>query len=470
MTGPGAGPFRPRLVAANGLGPRPASAREVQVPEDTARRLQSRVAERLAARTQADEGAGRPPATVAERRQWAERWAWEALEDDARAALSAGTRVLPQQVEQAAVRRVLDGLFGLGGFQRWLDEPGVENINANGADVVWVRWADGRREQVAPVAGSDAELVELIRTVAARSGVEERRFDRATPRLSVQLSDGSRLFAVMAVTGRPCVSIRRHRYLTVTGDDLVRLGTVSPQLRRFLAAVVRARKNLLICGATGVGKTTVLRALAADIPPHERLITIEDAFELALDRDSVTHPDVVAMQAREPNVEGHGEVSLAELVRYALRMSPDRVIVGEIRGPEVVPALNAMSQGTDGSMATLHASSSQAAFLKIAAYAAQGPEALPIEATHLLVASGVHFVIFLDWAADGRRVVSSVREVVGADGMQVASNEVWRPGPDGAAVPGVPPRASTMVELIAAGFDPGPPSEADRQALTEGRW
>ncbi|WP_239338605.1 CpaF family protein [Frankia sp. CiP3] len=453
MPGPVGGFLPARRVSAPGH-TFPAHEVATGVPEELVVALRAEVAGQLAAQGQADEAAGRPSLSVADRHVLAEQLTVTALDAYAAVTLAGGGQLLSPPVEGAVVRRVLDGLFALGGFQPLLDDPTVENINANGCDSVWVRYADGRREQTGSVAGSDAELIELIRTVAARAGVEERRFDRASPRLSVQLADGSRLFAVMAVTGRPCVAIRRHRYLTVTADDLVDLGTLTPGLRAFLGAVVRARKNVLICGGTGVGKTTLLRALAADIPRHERLITIEDSLELGLDRDPVAHPDVVAMQAREANIEGHGEVSLAELVRYALRMSPDRVIVGEIRGPEVVPACNAMSQGTDGSMATLHASSSKGAFAKIAAYAAQGPERLPLEATGLLVAAAIHFVVHLDWAPDGRRVVSSVREVVGAQELQVLSNEVWRPGPDRVAVPGAPVRADTMAELVAAGYLP----------------
>ena len=139
----------------------------------------------------------------------------------------------------------------------------------------------------------------------------------------------------------------------------------------------------------------MLRALASEIDPMERIVTIEDAFELGLDHDPDAHADVVALQAREANVEGAGAVSQSELVRWALRMTPDRVIVGEIRGPEVIPMCNAMSQGNDGSMATLHASSSRIAFTRLASYAAQGPERLPLEATNLLVASAVHFVVHL---------------------------------------------------------------------------
>ena len=170
--------------------------------------------------------------------------------------------------------------------------------------------------------------------------------------------------------------------------------------RRSCAALVKARKNLLISGGTAVGKTTMLRALASAIPPDERLITIEDSLELCLDWDTAAHPDVVAMQSREPNTEGEGEITLAELVRWALRMTPDRVLVGEVRGAEVIPMLNAMSQGNDGSMTTIHASSSRGAMLKLAAYAAQSPEHLTLEDTGLLIAGAIHFVIQLAWDAE----------------------------------------------------------------------
>jgi pilus assembly protein CpaF len=213
----------------------------------------------------------------------------------------------------------------------------------------------------------------------------------------------------------------------------------------------------LITGGTGAGKTTLLRALASEMDPLERIVTIEDAFELGLDHDPDIHADVTAFQAREPNVEGEGAISQAELVRWGLRMSPDRVIVGEIRGPEVIPMCNAMSQGNDGSMATLHASSSRIAFTRLASYAAQGVERLPLEATNLLVASAVHFVVHLARAQDRRtRVVSSIREVVGADGPQVISNEVYRPGPDRRARPMAGAlRGDTLDDLVEVGFDPG---------------
>ena len=408
----------------------------------------------LSERERALAAAGRPPLDTADEQALGRQLIAEALERRATEALRSGAEVLAAREEDELARAVFDALFRLNRLQRLLDDPEIENINANGADQVWVRYADGRRERVGPIASSDAELEEMLRTAAARVGIGERRFDRGSPRLSLQLPDGSRLFALMAVAARPCLSVRRHRYLKITPDDLVTMGTLDLALRELVRAAMAARKSCIICGGTGAGKTTLLRAMAADIPPWERLITIEDSLELGLDRFPELHPDVVALEAREPNLEGEGGVTLAELVRWALRMSPDRVIVGEARGEEVLALLNAMSQGTDGSMATLHASSSKGAFSKLATYAVQAPERLPLEATNLLVANAVSFVIHLAQHGE-RRFVSSVREVVDAEGPMVVSNEIFRPGPDGRAVPGAPLRADTLDQLTAVGFDPG---------------
>lgn len=370
-----------------------------------------------------------------------------------RAELAAGRPSPPGEVEAAASQIALDALLGAGALERLLADPQVENIAVNGADRVWLRYADGSKRRGPAVAGSDEELVELVRVLGARSGLEERRFDRGCPSLNVQLPDGSRMFAAMAVTERVSLSIRKHRFTTVTLHDLVRLGVCDAVMADFLAALVRARKNIIVAGGTNVGKTTFLRALASQIPPEERLVTIEDTFELGLGADERAHPDVVAMQAREANVEGQGAVDQAELVRWGLRMAPDRVIVGEIRGAEVVPMCNAMSQGNDGSLSTIHASTSRGAFTKLAAYAAQSPERLTLEATNLLIASAIHVVVHLGWDAERRRLIDSVREVLDADGAQVVSNEVYRPGPDGRAVPATPLRSETLQELAAVGLD-----------------
>jgi Flp pilus assembly CpaF family ATPase len=235
------------------------------------------------------------------------------------------------------------------------------------------------------------------------------------------------------------------------------------------------------------GKTTLLRALAAEIAPRERIVTIEQAFELGLDNTSHRHPDMVALEARPANVEGEGLISVADLVRRSLRMNADRVIVGEVLGDEVLPMLNAMSQGRSGSMCTIHADSSAGAFRRIASYAAQAAERLPLEATNLLIAGAIHFVVqleseildrdgmvsgALDASVDfdaGRsthrvaqlefppvstrqRFVSSIREVVDSEGVHVVSNEVFRPDVDRRAVSAAPFRPETVNELERFGY------------------
>ena len=418
--------------------------------------VRARVAAAFTGQAQDREDAGQDPLPAGERLAMVTALISEALEEQATAALRSGQRALDDAAEARVTQSVTAALLGLGGLQLLLDDPAVENIDVNGYDQVFAGYAGGRIARAAPVAASDADLAELIRTIAARAGTEERRFDRANPRLTIQLPDGSRLFAVMSVTRRPCVSVRRHRHARVTLAELARLGTVDHALAQFLAAAVRARRNILVAGGTSTGKTTLLRALAAEIPPHERLVTIEDTYELGLDQDPGRHPNVVAMQGREANIEGAGEIGLAELVRWGLRMNPARVIVGEVRGPELIAMLNVMSQGNDGSMATLHSSSSRGVFTKLAAYAAQSPERLNVEATGLLVASAIHFVVHLAWSTTGVRVVSSIREIVDAEGPQIISNEVWRPGPHRRAVPGARLRDDTMDDLAAAGLDPAP--------------
>jgi pilus assembly protein CpaF len=393
--------------------------------------------------------------------------AWAILDEAAaahsEAELMANRMLVAKDAEQQVITEVINEVFGMAGLQPLLDDPSVETINVNRFDRVFVQYHDGRRAQVPPIAASNDELTDLVRMLAARASSEERRFDRGAPAVNLQLPGGQRLFAVMALTsdGVTALSIRRHGYRTATLSQLRDVGTVDVGLEQFLRCLVRARKNIVITGGTGSGKTTLLRGLASEMDPMERIVTIEDAFELGLDLDPGRHADVTALQAREPNIEGEGGISQAELVRWGLRMSPDRVIVGEVRGPEVIPMCNAMSQGNDGSMATLHASSSRIAFTRLAAYAAQGVERLPLEATNLLVASAVHFVVHLASTPTGRsgesrtRVVSSIREVVGAEGPHVISNEVYRPGPDRRALP-VPGalRTDTADELIEVGLDP----------------
>ena len=368
--------------------------------------------------------------------------------------------VLTEPQEGLVAQSVFDRLFQLGRLQPLIDDERITNIIANGYDEVFLEYADGTKVPGPPIATSDAELVELLREIGRRFGLSEREFNPARPELNLQLPDGSRLFAAAWVCARPCIAIRRHRFMKVTLEDMVRLGAIDRGLWAFLGASVRARKQLMIAGATGAGKTTLLRALASEIPAQERIITIESELELGLDRFPDLHPDCVALEAREANVEGVGEVTAAQLVRMSLRMSPDRVIVGEVRGAEVIPMLNAMSQGNDGSMCTIHADSSGTVFNKLALYALQSPERLPLEATNLLASAAIDLLVFIARSRDGR-FVASVRQVVSADGTHVVTNELFKPGGDGRARPNVPIPSELLDELVVHGYDPAFHHEAN---------
>jgi Flp pilus assembly CpaF family ATPase len=422
------------------------------------RELRREVADELTERLRADEVADRPRLSPADQRQFGRQLINRRLERHAKEQLERGSEPLSYEDESALAQAIHDALFGLGALQRLLDDESIENIDANGHADVWITRSDGAKERAPAIADSDDELIDTLRMTAARVGLTERRFDNGSPSLNLQLPDGSRLFAVMAVTARPSVAIRRHRFPKVFLDDLVGLGSIDLALREFLAAAVRARKNFIVCGGVDAGKTTLMRAMLNEVGPEERIVTIEDNLEIGLDRYPDLHPDVVALEAREENVEGEGAIDLATLVRWGLRMNPDRVIVGEVRGHEVIPMLNAMSQGNDGSMCTIHANSSASAFSKLAMYAVQAPERLNLEATNLMVANAINFVVYIGTDAVGgeggmRRYVSSVREIVGAEGPLVMSNEIFMPGYDRRAIPGSPMRDTTHAHLVAAGFD-----------------
>jgi Flp pilus assembly CpaF family ATPase len=396
----------------------------------------------------------------AETTELAEIFTGDLLEDYAASEISHGRR--PDEQALGVLRAaVLAKVLGLGGLQALMDDAEIETINANGCDIVFAIRADGTTTRQAPIAPSDEAMVELIRRLAT-SGGEERRFDRGVARLNAQMRDRSRLFAAVGVSSRPCLSIRKNRLKNVSLNELVGKGTLNERLAKFLAAIVGAKFNILISGGQAAGKTTVLRAVMNTLDPAERLVTIEDTYELGLDQMPEAHRDVVAYQAREANTEGAGAISQAELVRWALRMSPDRVIVGELRHDEFIPMCNAMNQGLDGSAATVHASSSAQVVERMINLGLQSEEHLTAEATVRLLGSAVNFIIQLDRKRDPARtrVITSVREVCGSDGLQLITNEVWRPGPDKSAVPGVQLRPQTLERLNDAGYDPATWEEA----------
>jgi pilus assembly protein CpaF len=422
------------------------------VDEALVRTMRAAVASDLTSRAEAAQFSGRRYDRDDEA-MLARRLINEQLERLAAESLANNEPVLREAEEAAVARAVFDRIFQLGRLQPLIDDEQIVNIVANGHDQVFAEYADGSKVECGAIASSDSEMVEMLREIGRRYGLSEREFNPTRPQLNLQLPDGSRLFAVAWVCDRPCLAIRRHRFLKLSLNDLVDLGAIDRGLSAFLAASVRARLQLMVAGATGAGKTTMLRALAAEIPPEERIVTIETELELGLDRFPDLHPDCVALEAREANVEGVGVVDAADLVRMSLRMNPDRVIVGEVRGDEVVPMLNAMSQGNDGSMCTIHADSSAGVFRKLALYAMQAPERLPLEATNLLASAAIDLLVFIAKTRQGR-YVASVRQVVGSEGSQVITNELFRPGPDGRAAPSAPIPGDLLDELVAEGYDP----------------
>lgn len=427
------------------------TAADSSVPTATA--LAREVSEQLVDEHLQRSAAGLAPLDARAERQLVEQLVQRRLDRIASERLAAGRTMLGGEVEDRLTRSVLASVLGLGRIQPLLDDPDISDIHIRGCDSVWLKLRDGTRRPSAPIADSDDELIDLVRLAAMRLGSDERRFDAAHPELNLQLPDGSRLFAVMAVTRRPSVVIRRHQFGLSSLDELQGRSMVDQALVGFLRAAVRARRNLVIAGGTGSGKTTLLRALLNEVPPSERIVTIEDAFELGLDRFAELHPDLDALQARPENTEGRGAVTMAELTRMALRMDPDRVVLGEVRGAEAFPMLMAMSQGNNGSMCTMHADSTRSVFPKLAAYVSMAETGLPVETVNLLVANAVHFVVHVELHGGTRRV-TSVREVIDADGSRIMSNEVFAPGFDGRAVPAFPMSDASCDLLEEAGFDP----------------
>lgn len=366
--------------------------------------------------------------------------------------------------ELALGEAVLAALFGLGRLQPWVDDPNVENIELNGCDQVWISYADGRCVRAPAVAESDTELIELLAGLASRTGAAERSFTTAHPRLHLRLDDGSRLAAVAWTTPRPQVVIRRHRVVDVDLADLIDYGTVDAALAGFLAAAVRAGKNIIVTGVQNSGKTTLVRALCNEFAPSERFATVEQEYELHLHELPDRHPRVVAMQAREGSSERDtggrpaGQVDLADMVLDALRLNLRRIVVGECRGPEVLAMLQAMSTG-DGSMCTVHARSAHHAMDRIVTMCLSGGAGMTEGFAYRLAAGAVDLVVHLhlrdDTGTGGarHRFVSEVLEVEGiGEGSRPAMTTVFAPGPDGRARPAHTPRC--LGELTRAGLDP----------------
>jgi Flp pilus assembly CpaF family ATPase len=402
------------------------------MPVDPAvvRRLQAQVAEGLTVDQQRRERAGEPNLAGEDEHQMAlaviDRVVAADLERTVR---DGGELPADRRYEQRLAAAVHAAMFGAGELQELLDDDAVENVNINGCDEVWVTYAgDPAPRRHRPIAATDEDLVAVIQSQAAHAGINPRPWTPATPELDLRLADGSRLSAVMGAGERPSVSIRRNRYPQMFLPTLVDLGTVSAHAAQFLQAAVQSRCNVMVAGATDAGKTTLLRALINVIDPAERLITVERALELGLRRHPDLHPNVVEWEMVLPDAEGRGGLSMAALVQRSLRADPSRVIVGEVLGPEIVTMLNAMSQGNDGSLSTIHARSALSVLDRVASYAAQS-DGLDFTVTHSLIAGALDFIVFIakNPLVGGARCVSEIREVAGFDGQRVTTTALFTP-------------------------------------------
>jgi pilus assembly protein CpaF len=375
----------------------------VGVVERHAESLAADLRRRLLERRRAEAAAGRPSgdeleAAVAE------------LVEEHAAALSAARR---DQVRELILRDTV----GLGPLEELLGDPAVEEVMVNGPDDVYVE-RGGRIERTEVRFDSERALRDAIERILAPLG---RRVDELSPMADARLGDGSRVNVIippLSVDG-PALSIRRFTAARPDPDELVALGTLTTELRDVLAAAVRERRSILISGGTGSGKTTLLNALSAYIDPAERVVTIEDAAELRL-----RQPHVVRLESRPASVEGRGEVTIRDLLRNALRMRPDRIVIGEVRGAESLDLLTALNTGHDGALSTVHANSPEDALRRIETLALMAGIGLPHEAIREQVSRGIHLVVHLVRGAEGARKVVAAGEVVQAAGG-VGVREVW---------------------------------------------
>ena len=419
-------------------------------PADTlVKQVRRSVGERL---NQTVEAAGGTAITGEHQRMLAHKLIADELARLDSVAMSNGQVLLSDAQREQLTRSTINELFAMGRIQRYIDDPSISDISINGYDTVWLTRRDGTKLMGEPVAESDAHLIEIVQA-AARRGRSEHRWDPASPRLDLQLPNGDRLNAIAWVAGRPSISIRRHDFAIHRLHELVALGTITEPLSALLAAMVAARFNIIVAGGTGAGKTTFTRCLINEVPSHERLITVEDSLELGINRFAHLHPDHVDLEARPANVEGVGAMTMNDLAINALRMNPDRLIVGEVRGDEALTLLLACTQGNDGSICTLHADSSEGVFGRLQMYLAMTRERFEPRAANLMIGQAIDAVVHIAKVGPDQRVVTSVREVTGADGDMVVSNEIYGPDPTGRAEPRFPFSSERLACLEDVGFD-----------------
>jgi pilus assembly protein CpaF len=368
---------------------------------------------------------------------------------------------LSREERRRLERSIADDLLGYGPLQPLLDDESISEIMVNGPSLVFVERA-GRLERADAAFAGEAHLMRVIDKIVSQVG---RRVDEASPMVDARLPDGSRINAIippLALCG-PTLTIRKFSRRAYNLLDLVRFGTLTEPSAEFLAACVRGKLNVLVSGGTGVGKTTLLNALSGYIPETERIITIEDSAELQLQQRHV-----IPLESRPPNVEGRGEIRIRELVRNALRMRPDRLIVGEVRGPETLDMLQAMNTGHEGSLTTVHANSPRDALSRLETLVLTAGVDLPLRAIREQIASAFDLLIQVTRLVDGTRRVTHITEVVGLESdvvtlqdlfavpVQAAQGElVGRLEPTGVQPRFIGKLASNGVVLRPAQLDPG---------------
>jgi pilus assembly protein CpaF len=316
------------------------------------------------------------------------------------------------------IDEVLHEVYGLGPIEPLLRDPEVADILVNGPRQVYVERA-GRLELTPIVFRDEAHLMQIIDRIVSRM---DRRIDESSPMVDARLPDGSRVNAIippLAIDG-PVLSIRRFGQAPLSMQNLIEKGSLTPPMAGLLRAMVRARLNILISGGTGSGKTTLLNCLTAYVPDAERIVTIEDSAELKLQQ-----PHVVRLETRPPNIEGRGEVTQRDLVRNALRMRPDRIIVGEVRGPEALDMLQAMNTGHDGSISTIHANSARDSFSRLEVMMQMAGLALGTRAMRQQISQAIDVVVQTARLADGSRKVVAISEVTGMEGETITLQELF---------------------------------------------
>ena len=348
--------------------------------------------------------------------------------------------MLPQSTLARVVNEVSDAVVGMGPLEFLLKDPEVTEVMVNGPDDVYVE-RKGRIERVPDrlFEGEEAVL-HVIERIVAPLGL---RVDATSPWVDARLPDGSRVHAIvppLSLCG-PALNVRKFSVVPLGPSAIAANATIGPRMLRFLAACVRGRANVLICGGASSGKTTLLGALSSFVPDEERVITIEDAAELRLAK-----PHVIGLEARPASVEGHGEVTVRDLVRNALRMRPDRIIVGEVRGGEALDMLQAMSTGHDGSLSTAHANSARHALWRLETMALMSDVDLPVDHVRAQVAAAIDVIVHTSRLRDGRRVVFQIATV---DGLDAAGEPVVT------EVFGFRPKVGRHGAFVCSGFVPG---------------